>query len=291
MSAGNPMSFLHVNKPEIDLDPATDPYDKSVYITGRDNLKHFIEKGYLVQDTEATFYIYQQTMEGHSQRGIMGLASIQDYETQHIKRHEFTLAKKEEDRTKLTDVQNANIGPVFLTFRDNQEAIDARINKIAESQPYGDVTCDDGVQHVLWKCSQDDAEFFETAFGEVPNLYIADGHHRTQAAYNVGKLRREKFIEEGHEYTGEEPFNFFMTLFYPADNLKILDYNRVLKTLEGYTPETFLEGIAENFNIEKLPENADTRPAGPHNFSLLLENQWYKMVLKEDKLNTETPIT
>lgn len=119
MSAGNEMSFLHVNKPEIDLDPELNPYDKSVYIKGRDNLQHFIDKGYLVQDEEATFYIYQQTMEGHSQRGIMGLASIQDYETQKIKRHEFTLAKKEEDRTKLTDVQNANIGPVFLTFRDN----------------------------------------------------------------------------------------------------------------------------------------------------------------------------
>lgn len=130
-SAGNPMSFLHVNKPEIDLPHGTDPYHKDVYLKGRDNLKHFIDEGYLVQDDKPTFYVYQQTMEGHSQKGLVGLASIQDYETQKIKRHEFTLAKKEEDRTKLTDVQNANIGPVFLTFRDNQEAIKARIEEVA----------------------------------------------------------------------------------------------------------------------------------------------------------------
>ena len=182
-------------------------------------------------------------MQGHSQKGLVGLASIQDYETQKIKRHEFTLAKKEEDRTKLTDVQNANIGPVFLTFRDNQEAIKARIEEVALGTPYGDVTCDDGVQHVLWRCSAEDAAFFETEFASVPSLYIADGHHRTQAAYNVGKLRRERHIADGHEYTGEEPFNFFMTLFYPADNLQILDYNRVLKTLESHTTAGFVEKL------------------------------------------------
>lgn len=125
----------------------------------------------------------------------------------------------------------------------------------------------------------------------MPNLYIADGHHRTQAAYNVGKLRREKYLAEGHEYTGEEPFNFFMTLFYPADNLKILDYNRVLKTLEDHTPESFVEALKENFDIEELPEDADTKPEGPHVFSLLIMNKWHRMALKADKLNTETPIT
>lgn len=151
--------------------------------------------------------------------------------------------------------------------------------------------CDDGVQHVLWRCSKEDADFFEAAFDAVPNLYIADGHHRTQAAYNVGKLRREKFISEGHDYTGDEPFNFFMTLFYPADNLKILDYNRVLKTLEQHTTESFLEGLRENFDIEELPEDADTRPGKAHHFTLLIENKWHSMVLKEEKLNTETPIT
>lgn len=183
-------------------------------------------------------------MEGHSQRGIMGLASIQDYETQKIKRHEFTLAKKEEDRTKLTDVQNANMGPVFLTFRDNQEAIRERIDKCCEIPCYGDVTSDDGVQHVLWRCTPDDADFFEAQFAAIDALYVCDGHHRTQSAYNVGKLRREKYMAEGREYTGEEPFNYFMTLFYPADNLKILDYNRVLKTLEDHTTESFMEALS-----------------------------------------------
>jgi len=199
---GNPSSFLNVNKPEITLAKDVDPYDKSVYLAGRDNLKHFIEKGWLVQDAEPTMYIYQQTMPGHSQRGIVGLASIQDYETGRIKRHEFTLAKKELDRTKLTDIQNANIGPVFLTFHQNQENIKNKIDKIAEGESYGDVTCDDGVRHVLWRCSQDESQYFEDEFAKVANLYIADGHHRTQAAFNVGKMRREKHLADGHTLTG-----------------------------------------------------------------------------------------
>lgn len=151
--------------------------------------------------------------------------------------------------------------------------------------------CEDGVQHVLWRCSEEDAAFFESEFDNIPSLYIADGHHRTQAAYNVGKLRRERHIAEGHEYTGEEPFNFFMTLFYPADNLKILDYNRVLKTLESHTTEGFVEKLRENFDIEKLPAGADTRPTAPHKFTLLIDNQWHSMDLKPEKLNSATPIT
>ena len=165
MAEGNPMSFLNVNKPEITLPPETDPYDESVYTRGRENLLHFIDSGYLVQDDEPRIYIYQQSMGEHTQFGLIGLASIQDYEDKLIKRHEYTLPKKEADRTKLTDVQSANVGPVFLTFRENQVAIKNRMAAITSSQaPYGDVTCDDAVRHVLWRCTQEDSAFFIEQF-------------------------------------------------------------------------------------------------------------------------------
>ena len=154
MADGNPMSFLNVNKPEITMAADQDPYADEVYTTGRQNLLHFIENGYLVEDSEERMYIYQQSMGDHTQFGIIGLASVDDYEQNRIKRHEYPLAKKEADRTKLTDVQSANVGPVFLTFRENQDAIKSRMSQIVTSQaPYGDVTCDDQVRHVLWQCS------------------------------------------------------------------------------------------------------------------------------------------
>lgn len=170
----------------------------------------------------------------------MGLASNKDYAENRIKKHEYTLAKKEEDRTKLTDIQNASLEPVFLTFRDNQEPIKAKIEEISSRPCYGDVTTDDNVRHVLWRGTPEEAQFFIDEFEKIPNLYVADGHHRTAAAYNVGKLREAKKIASGEQVTGEEPFNFFMTLFYPADNLKIMDYNRVLKELSGLSSAEFL---------------------------------------------------
>jgi uncharacterized protein (DUF1015 family) len=164
MATGNPMCFLNVNKPEITLPASTDPYAEEVYTTGRANLLHFIEHGYLVHDTMERFYIYQQTMGDHTQLGLLGVASIQDYENNVIKRHEYTLPKKEADRTKLTDVQSANVGPVFLTFRENQSTIKERMAHVITSPCYGDVTCDDGVRHVLWLCSEEDSTFFMDQF-------------------------------------------------------------------------------------------------------------------------------
>ena len=165
MAQGNPMSFLNVNKPEITLPAGTDPYADEVYAAGRANLEQFVADGHLVEDPEETMYVYQQSMGGHTQFGLIGLASVHDYEENRLKRHEFTLAKKEADRTRLTDEQSANVGPVFLTFRENQELIKARMAAIvADCVPYGDVTCDDGVRHVLWRCSAADAAFFISAF-------------------------------------------------------------------------------------------------------------------------------
>lgn len=293
MADGNPMSFLNVNKPEITLPVETDPYADEVYNRGRDNLLHFIENGYLVQDTESRIYIYQQTMGDHTQFGLIGLASIQDYEQNRIKRHEFTLPKKEADRTKLTDVQSANVGPVFLTFRENQETIKEHIAHVVTTTPaYGDVTCeDDGVRHVMWQCSAADTAFFVEQFEQISALYVADGHHRTAAAFNVGKLRQQRAMEAGESVTGEEPFNFFMTLFYPADNLLIMDYNRVIKSLNDLSVEQFMDALKEDFDVRPLADGETSKVESRHNYSLLIENKWYKMALKPEKIDFSTPCT
>lgn len=187
----NEMSFYHVCKPEIDLPHDLDPYDDQVYAKGLENLKAFCEKGFLVEDDVERMYIYQQTLGTHTQQGVLGLASIDDYENNLIKKHELTLPKKEADRTRLVDTHNANAEPVFLTFTHNQEIIKARIHDIiTNNAPYGDVTCDDGVRHVLWKCTVEDSAFFQAEFEKIPYTYVADGHHRTAAAFNVGKARK-----------------------------------------------------------------------------------------------------
>lgn len=292
MADGNEMSFLNVNKPEITMAVDQDPYADEVYETGRTNLLHFIESGYLVQDTEERMYIYQQTMNGHTQFGLIGEASVDDYEHNRIKRHELTLAKKELDRTKLTDVQSANVGPVFLTFKDNQEAIKARMNQIVTSQAaYGDVTCDDGVRHVLWQCSVEDSAFFVEQFAAIPALYVADGHHRTAAAFNVGKIRRQRAIDAGQEVTGEEPFNFFMTLFYPADNLMILDYNRVIKSLNEMSTDDFMTALGENFDIRPLADGESSKTKARHTYSLYINNKWHVMSIKPEKIDFSTPVS
>lgn len=173
------------------------------------------------------------------------------------------------------------MGPVFLTFRENQDAIKARMAQIVTTQAcYGDVTCDDAVRHVLWQCSVEDSAFFTEQFEQIQSLYVADGHHRTAAAFNVGKLRRERAIEAGVEVTGEEPFNFFMTLFYPADNLLILDYNRVLKSLNDMSEDDFMSALEENFELRPLADGESTKVAKRHQYNLYIKNKWFVMTVK-----------
>jgi len=237
MAEGNECSFLHVNKPEIDLDSGVNPYADEFYQKGHDNLVEFQKKGFLVRDEVERLYIYRQIMGDQTQTGIVACTSIDDYEKSLIKRHENTIKKKEEDRTKLTNTQGANVGPVFLTYHDD-DAISNRMMEITSNEePYKSVTCEDGVQHIVWLCSEDDSKFFCTKFESISHLYVADGHHRTAAAYNVGKIRRDAALEAGQEVTGEEPFNYFMSIIYPDSQLKIMDYNRVLKSLNGLTSE------------------------------------------------------
>lgn len=231
-------------------------------------------------------YIYMQKMGDREQYGIVAMASVEDYENGLIKRHELTIKKKEEDRTKLSDTQNANLGPVFLAFKDGEE-IEKRMMEIAlTEEPYAIVDGHDETQHVLWLCSVDDSEFFQNEFAKIPCTYIADGHHRAASAYNVGKLRREKAAQDGVELTGEEPFNFFMAIHYPESNLKIMDYNRVLKTLNDISKEDFLQKVSESYDIAgPLEEGADPQPTKKNECTLYLANQWYRLQVKEEKID------
>jgi uncharacterized protein (DUF1015 family) len=278
MAIGNEYSFLHCNKPEIDLAEDVDVYSDIVYQTGRKNLLDFIDKGYLIKEAQNIVYIYAITMSSRTQYGVVAASSIQDYEENVIKKHELTRKKKEEDRTKLTDIQGANVGPVFLTYR-NCDRIDS-ITRIVTSQgAFIDVVTDDHIRHTLWKCSHEESVEFVDAFSNILCTYIADGHHRAASAYNVCKSRKQKAIEAGNEITADDDCNYFLSILFPDNQLKILEYNRLFKDLNGNTPEQFLEKVRVSFEIFEI---TDPRPQKKHEFSLYLDGRWIGLRLKEE---------
>lgn len=292
MAGSNEKSFLHVNKPEIDLPAETNQYADEVYAKGLENLEMFKKKGWLQHDSDERCYLYRQSMGSHSQLGIMARVSIHDYENNLIKRHERTIQKKEADRTRLTDTQNANIGPVFLTFGGG-ESIQELMISLSKTEPYAHVDADDGVGHTLWQFTVEESDRISKEFEAIPSLYVADGHHRTQAAYNVGKARLEKARQEGIEVTGEESFNYFMTLLYPKDQLYILNYDRVVRTLSGYSNAEFLDRVGESFQIEKMspPSEIDKdndwrRATRKFEFTMFLKGDgWYRLRAKPEKID------
>ena len=200
-------------------------------------------------------------MGEHEQFGVVALSSVTDYENGQIKRHELTLPAKELDRTDLCDIQGANAGPVFLAFQEG-DAVKMRIQEVVQSEPYAHVKTEDTFEHTLWKVPVEDSKWMIEQFAEMDATYVADGHHRAAAAANVGKRRKERAAEAGTEVTGEEPFNFFMSILYPADNLKVLDYNRVLKTLNDISPSDFLDKLREAYVIEEVKGGDEKKPAG-----------------------------
>jgi len=292
MAAGNAQSFLHVNKPEIDLPVDQDPYADIVYQTGRDNLHKFIDQGLLVRDTASRYYIYSQEMDGREQIGIVSASSIIDYEEDRIKKHERTLEKKEKDRTMLTHVQSANVGPVFLTYRnDENTSIVEKMEHIVKTQePYKTVVqnqdaTDKPVSHRLWQIDTSENKFFENEFKGVSKTYVADGHHRSAAAYNVGKMRREQAKAKGIAVTGEEEFNYFMTIIYPSNQLDIMDYNRVLTNLNGLTGSEFLQRLQQGYgNIEKMEASrtSNPKPLVQGTTSLFIDDQWYNCTVRPE---------
>lgn len=279
----NDMYYFHVEKPDIDWEDGAD--NKAIAEKGKENLLKFIEKEYLVRDEAERIYIYSQQMGDHIQYGVVCLASIDDYANNKIKKHENTIPEKEEERTNLCDTQCANSSPVFFSFRDRED-ISKKISEIVTADPYGKVVTKDGVEHILWKWTPEDSDWLVSAFAEIDSIYIADGHHRSAAAYNVGMRRKQRAIEAGIDVTGEEPFNYFMTVVFPADQTKILDYNRLLKNLNDMSEGDFLEKMKVSFNVEEIKAE-DPRPTEKGHISMYLGDVWYDLQIKPELLSDQ----
>lgn len=274
MAKGNPNSFLHICRSEIDLPELENPYDPKVYQKAKENIADFLSRGVFVQEEEPVFYIYKQVMEGRSQVGIVGCVSVDEYRDNVIRKHEFTRVEKEIDRINHFDVCNANTEPVFLTYREDKRIKSLTEGIMANREPIFDIVSEDGIAHVLWTIDDEGIiEMIQAVFQDIPNLYIADGHHRSASACKVGLKRRE----EHPNYTGEEEFNFFMAVLFPGNDLKVMDYNRVVKDLHGNTSEEFLQKVAAaGFMVEEAGKDVYS-PEKKHVFSMFLGGTWYKL--------------
>lgn len=282
----NEMSLYHIIKPEIDFEEDIDEYDPRVYQKAADNFKKFMDKGWLVQDDKENYYLYAQTMNGKTQYGLVVGAAVADYMSGLIKKHELTRCDKEEDRMKHVRVCNANMEPVFFAYPDNAR-LDEIIKRVAQNEPeYDFIAPIDGFRHQFWIISnEDDIRAITEEFAKIPALYIADGHHRSAAAALVGAELARK--DENH--TGNEEYNYFMAVCFQASQLTILDYNRVVKDLNGLTPEQFINALSKNFIIEK--KGSETyKPLCIHNLSLYLDGCWYSLTAKEGTYNDSDPI-
>ncbi len=283
MAAGNPLSFLHVVKPEIDLDPDTDIYSDAVYAKGSENLRRLIDNGTLLREKVPALYLYRQKMDDHVQTGLVAGASVDEYEADLIKKHEHTRPAKEDDRTRHVDALNANTGPVFLTYRARDE-IDALVDRLTGAQPIYDFVAPDGIQHVLWVVDQaKEREALVEAFGRVPELYVADGHHRSAAGTRIRALRRDA----NPAHTGEESYNFFLSVIFPDKQMKILDYNRVVKDLFGLNASQFLAKTKELFEVARV---SDGRPEKTGEFGMYLEGLWHRLTAKPQGIPGDDPV-
>lgn len=274
---GNPYSFLHVDKAEIDLEDSIDSYAACVYEQAASNLKDMIQKSIYEKDDKPCYYIYREMMGERSQTGLVGCASIDDYLENKIKKHELTVAKKEEDRVRHVDTCNANTGPIFLTYRHDSE-ITAVIEGWKDThEPEYDFLSDDQVRHTVWVVDDEIVTgILESALSAVSDFYIADGHHRAASAVRVGQKRRQQHPD----YTGKEEFNYFLSVLFPDDELAIFDYNRVLKEWNGYTPETLLTRLSADFVITEAGSKP-VRPDALHTFGMYMDGRWYHLQAKE----------
>ena len=281
----NEMCLYHIIKPEIDFEPGTGEHEPKVYDKAVENFKKFQDKGWLVQDTQDCYYIYAQTMDGRTQYGFVVGASVEDYLTGRIKKHELTRREKEADRMHHIEINNANIEPVFLAFPDNSILEDI-IDRTAQTTPEYDFVSEDGIGHTLWVIKdQETIDTITKEFGEIPYLYIADGHHRTAAAAHVG----EEKAKADPNHNGNEEYNYLLAVCFPQSHLKVMDYNRVVVDLNGNTEEQFLEKLADKFIVED--KGAEIyKPEKLHNFSLYLAGKWYSLTAKEGTYDDNDPI-
>ena len=284
MVKGKPYSFLHVDKAEVDLPEETYIYDEKVYLKARENLDKLSEDGICVQDSEPCLYIYRQIMNGRTQTGIVGCASIDDYINNVIKKHELTRADKEADRINHVDYCDANTGPIFLTYRGN-ESIDKTVEKYTKTEPEYDFTTEDGVRNTVWVIKdKNDIEHIVKEFEKIESLYIADGHHRAASAVKVGEKRRK--AHPG--YDGTEEFNFFLAVYFKSEDLAIMDYNRLIADYNGMTKEEIMEKISELFLVEKT--DSVYRPEKKHTFGMYIDKEWYKLEAKEGTFDERDPV-
>lgn len=284
MAASNPLSFLHVVKPEIDLAPGTDVYAPEVYQTGAANLRRLVDDGALIREEVPALYLYRQRMGAHVQTGLVAGASVDEYEADLIKKHEHTRPVKEDDRTRHIDALDANTGPVFLTYKARPE-IDALVEQITAADPTYDFVAPDGIQHVLWVVdNESDRDALVAAFAEVPELYVADGHHRSAAGTRIRALRRDA----NPDHTGDESYNYFLSVIFPDNQMMILDYNRVVRDLNGLDPEAFLAGLGERFEMEPCEDGC---PARRRCFGMYLGGRWFRLTAKEGSFPADDPVS
>ena len=271
----NPYSFLHINKPEIDLDSKIDAYDRKVYQKGRENLDQFIEQGVLELDEEANYYVYKQIMGTHEQVGLVAVASVDAYEKNLIKKHEFTRPDKEDDRVKHMDSLSAQVGPVFLTYK-SVDAVNELIEQTMETESEYDFEADFNTRHVFWVVKDRNmVAKIDTAFDEVNHLYVADGHHRSAAAQRIKRLSQGR----NPNHTGEESYNFFLVVLFPDKQVQILDYNRVVKIESNMFPTRLLNDIGKYFDVIKVESATMAKPSIPRCFGLYLNNCWYQLTV------------
>jgi len=281
---GHPLSFLHVGKPEIDLDPSIDLYDPRVYEKAKENLQKLIRDEVLLEDPEPYYYIYAQTMFDRTQYGLVGCASVDDYWNNVILKHEKTRKDKEEDRCQHVRVTNAHTGPIFLTYKDNAE-INAIVNRYIENKPNTDIITTDGIRHQVWLITdKNDISKIREILAGVDKFYVADGHHRSAAAAIVGRERQQA----NPNHTGEEEYNFFLAVLFPASQLYIMDYNRLVKDLNGLSKEEFLARLGDLFELNK--QEGQFAPKKKGQIGMYLDGQWYSLDAKEKLFHIEDPV-
>lgn len=285
-AAGNPMSLYHIIKPEINFEPGTSEFDPKVYPAAVEQFRRFRENGWLKQDAKENYYIYAQTMDGRTQYGLVVAAWVEDYMEQRIKKHELTRKDKEEDRMKHVRVNNANIEPVFFAYphRDDLDTIIASVT--AKAPEYDFISDLDGFRHTFWVIDNDELiNQITNIFAQIPAMYIADGHHRSAAAALVGN---EKKLQNPN-HRGDEEYNFFLAVCFPDNQLHVMDYNRVIKDLNGLSSEAFLQALSEDFVVECKGTDM-YKPNALHNFSLYLDGQWYSLTAKQGRYDNNDPI-
>ena len=279
-------SLLHIIKPEIDFDPIADEHEQKTYDKAVENFKKWQDNGWLNQDAKEMYYIYAQTMDGRTQYGLVAAANVDDYMTGKIKKHELTRKEKEDDRMIHVRIQNANLEPVFFAYPDVAEMNDLVADWIKNHEPEYDFVAEDGFGHTFWKIDDDATNNRITEiFAKVPAFYVADGHHRTAAAARVGAEKRE----QNPNHTGNEEYNYFLAVIFPESQLHVIDYNRVVKDLNGLTPEQFIEKLRESFDVKEMGTDI-YHPNKLHNFAMYLGGKWYSLTAKAGTYNDNDPI-